>query len=150
MTQESEDRFIRHLNFLEEELKDYTKFKKLTREEYLKKRDKRRNVERWVENLINSTVDICRMILNIEGMAVPDTYRATVSMISTVGGLEEVGADKLSKWVRFRNIVAHEYLDIKWNSIKKFIDETETLYKNFVVIIKQYVKSKQEAEQEEE
>jgi uncharacterized protein YutE (UPF0331/DUF86 family) len=148
MNQEKKERLVRHLNFIEEELKDFGQFKKLTREEYLRDRDKRRSVERWVENLLNSTVDISRMILSVEGIAVPDTYRATVALISNVEGLGETGSEKLSKWVRLRNIVAHEYLDIKWNSIKKFIDETETLYKNFVTIIKQYFKSKQESEQE--
>jgi uncharacterized protein YutE (UPF0331/DUF86 family) len=63
MNQEKKERLVRHLNFIEEELKDFVQFKKLTREEYLRDRDKRRSVERWVENLINSTVDISRMIL---------------------------------------------------------------------------------------
>ncbi len=66
----------------------------LSKEEYFKERSKRRDIERWIENIINSSIDI-------------------------------------SKWVRFRNIIAHEYLDIRWNSIKKFIQETEVLYKNF-------------------
>jgi len=71
-------------------------------------------------------------------------------MISTVEGLETVEGERLSKWVRFRNIVAHEYLDIKWNSISRFINETDLLYKNFVEIMKQYVKNKIEREESEQ
>ena len=150
MTQEFKDRLVRHLNFLEEEIKDYAQFKSLSREEYLTNRDKRRNVERWIENIINSTVDISRVILAAEGIVIPDTYRRIVAMISAVNGLETVEAERLSNWIRLRNIVAHEYLDIKWNSISRFVNETDLLYKNFIEIIKQYVKNKIETEKSEQ
>jgi uncharacterized protein YutE (UPF0331/DUF86 family) len=146
LTQEFKERLVKHLNFLEEELKDYAQFKKITREEYFKDRDKRRNVERWIENIINSIVDVSKIILTFEGGIIPDTYRGIVSMISTVEGLEEVDAEKLSRWVRFRNIVAHEYLDIKWSSINKFINTTDSLYKDALKIFKKYLKSKIESE----
>ncbi|MFC2140784.1 DUF86 domain-containing protein [Acidobacteriota bacterium] len=129
---------------------DYEQFKRLTRAEYLSNKDKRRNVERWIENIINSTVDISKVILTIEGMSIPDTYRGIVTTISTVEGLEDVKADKLSKWVRFRNIIAHDYLDIKWNSISRFINDTDSLYKDFLKITKQYFKDKIEAEESDQ
>jgi uncharacterized protein YutE (UPF0331/DUF86 family) len=43
-------------------------------------------------------------------------------MISAVEGFGQLEAEQLSKWVRLRNIVTHEYLDIKWSSISKFIN----------------------------
>ena len=131
---------------MEDELKDYTIFKNLTRQEYLKDRDKRRNVERWIENIINSLVDISRVILNIEGIAIPDTYRRIVTMLSVVDGLEAVNAEGLANWVRFRNIIAHEYLDIKWSSINRFIIESEIPYSDFVSTIKRYLKVKLDRE----
>jgi uncharacterized protein YutE (UPF0331/DUF86 family) len=142
------ERLTKHLNFLEEELKDYSQFKTLTREQYIGDRDKRRNVERWIENIINSTVDISKVILTSERMSIPDTYRGIVSTISVVEGLENTNAEKLAKWVRFRNIIAHEYLDIKWSSINRFITETDTLYKNFLNILKQLLKNTLESEKE--
>lgn len=146
MKAEFADRLVKHINFLEEELKDHTQFKDFTRDDYLKNRDKRRNIERWIENIINSTVDISRVILSIEEKPIPDTYREIVLMISTVEGLAGVNTEKLSKWVKFRNIIAHEYLDIKWNSISKFIAEVEALYRDFTAIIKEYSKHKFESE----
>lgn len=149
MKREFKNSLIRHLEFLEAELKDYAQFKEITKQQYLRDRDKRRNVERWIENVINSTVDISKVILTFEGMSMPDTYRGIVSAISSVDGLENIEAEKVSRWVRFRNIIAHEYLDIKWNSIKKFIDETEPLYKTFLRITKLYLKNKIESEGQE-
>lgn len=136
------DRLVKHISFLEEELKDLVQFEKFTRDDYLKNRDKRRNIERWIENIINSTVDISRVILSIEEKSIPDTYREIVLMISTVESLEGLDTDKLAKWVKFRNIIAHEYLDIKWNSISKFIAEVDALYSDFISIIKKYSKHK--------
>ena len=149
MKREFKNSLVRHLNFLEEELKDYVQFKVLTKQQYLRDRDKRRNVERWIENVINSTVDISKVILTFEEMIIPDTYRGIVSALSSVEGLENIKAEEISRWVRFRNIIAHEYLDIKWSSIKRFIAETETLYETFLRIIKQYLKNKIESEEQE-
>ncbi|MCU0285780.1 MAG: DUF86 domain-containing protein [Acidobacteria bacterium] len=145
MKAEFADRLIKHINFLEEELKDHAQFERFTRDDYLKNRDKRRNIERWIENIINSTVDISRVILSIEEKPIPDTYREIVLMISTIEGLERLDTDKLAKWVKFRNIIAHEYLDIKWNSISKFIVEVEAIYSDFSAIIKEYSKHKFES-----
>ncbi len=149
MKREFKESLIKHLNFLEEELKDFAQFKTLTKQEYLRDRDKRRNVERWIENVINSTVDISKVVLTFEEINIPDTYRGIVSAISSVEGLENIKAEEISRWVRFRNIIAHEYLDIKWSSIKKFIDGTETFYKTFLRTVKQYLKSKIESEEQE-
>ncbi len=146
MKQEFRERLIKHLDFLEAELNDYLQFKKLTREEYFKARDKRRNVERWIENIINSTVDISKIILTAEGIRIPDTYREIVLALSFIEELKTIKPEKVSGWVRFRNIVAHEYLDIKWNSISKFIKETETLYKDFLNTLKKYLENKIKSE----
>jgi uncharacterized protein YutE (UPF0331/DUF86 family) len=56
-------RLTRHLDFLENELKDYEKFESLSWEDYNKHRSKRRDVERWVENIVNSSIDIAKIIL---------------------------------------------------------------------------------------
>jgi len=42
---------------------DYEIFIALTYEEYDQDRNKRRNVERWVENIVNSSIDIARIVI---------------------------------------------------------------------------------------
>lgn len=142
MKKEFQQRLLRHLNFLEGEISDYPKFKSFEQKDYLTDRDKRRNVERWVENIINSSVEIAKIILTLEGINLPDNYREIVASVAAVEDLSTAKAEVLSKWVKFRNIVAHEYLDIKWNSIKKFIEETEPLYKNFIKKVKEYLEKR--------
>jgi uncharacterized protein YutE (UPF0331/DUF86 family)/predicted nucleotidyltransferase len=136
-----EDRaiLIEHLVFLEEEFKDLEEFKKLTWSEYQKDRFKRRNVERWVENLVMASLDIAKITLAADKKEIPQTYKDVLKIF----GLHYFSpsfAERLSQFAELRNIVTHEYLDIKWSKISKFIKEAENLYPEFIERIKKIVK----------
>jgi uncharacterized protein YutE (UPF0331/DUF86 family) len=138
-------RLIKHATFLEGELQDFPSFRTLLREDYHKERSKRRDVERWIENIINSSIDISKIILVAEKIAAPDTYKELVASISLVPGFDKERMNVLSEWVRLRNIIAHEYLDIRWASIRRFIEEAEPLYKSFLKDVKEYIDRQLEA-----
>jgi len=139
MREELKERLIRHLRFLEEELSDYPLFESLSWEEYSTNRSKRREVERWVENLVNSSIDIAKLILSLEEIEVPQTYRAIVSLLGSVEGFDKRNAEELARYVRLRNVIAHEYLDVKWNSIRRFILQSEALYGRLVDEVRKYL-----------
>jgi len=80
--------------------------------------------------------------LTLEEIRLPDTYKDIVLSISIVKELNIDSVESLAGWVRVRNIVAHEYLDIRWSSIKKFISETEPLFRNFLEKTKKYLEKK--------
>jgi len=135
-------RLLKHINFLESELKDYDTFLPLSWKEYDGDRDKRRNVERWVENIVNSTVDIGKIVLNAEERTLPDTYKETVALLCVVLNFGEEDSRRLSELVRLRNIISHEYLDLRWTSIRRFISETRSLYEDFLNRAKEYAERK--------
>lgn len=139
MDRETRIRLIKHITFLEDELRDYESFLSLSQSEYNKERDKRRNVERWIENIINSSIDIAKIILASENILLPDTYRESMSMLALVSNFDKETVEYLSEWVRLRNIISHEYLDIRWNSINKFIHQAVPIYKNFLKVTKDYL-----------
>ena len=139
MKREIKVRLIKHIMFLEDELEDFDIFRSLSWEEYSRERAKRRNVERWIENIINALIDISKIILVSEDASLPDTYRELVASMSLIPGFRKENMETLSEWVRFRNIIAHEYLDIRWASIKKFIQEAEPLVTDFVKEVKKYL-----------
>ena len=114
MEREIKVRLIRHTTFLESELQDLSGFQSLLWEDYQRERAKRRNVERWVENIINSSIDISKIILVAENIPPADTYKDLVFSVSLVPGFDKERMNILSDWVRFRNIIAHEYLDTLW------------------------------------
>ena len=140
MKKEIRFRLIKHLTFLENELKDYETFGTLSWKEYNGDRGKRRNVERWIENIINSSIDIAKLILTSEDRSLPDTYKDIVKNLSLVADFSEEDMGKLSRWVRLRNIISHEYLDIRWASIQKFISESKPFYKDFLKRVENYLK----------
>ena len=142
MTNDSKIRLIKHTSSLEKELDDYKNFKPLTWNECSDDRDKRRNVERWIENIVTSSVDIAKLVLVSEKKTIPDTYKEMLLSLSLVPCFDKENTKKISQWVRFRNIIVHEYLDIKWKSIKRFIQETEEIYRKFVTEAKNYVNQK--------
>jgi uncharacterized protein YutE (UPF0331/DUF86 family) len=142
MKEEIKQRLLKHINFLEDEIRYYPKFRQLTGTTFREDNDQRRNVERWIENIINSSIDISKNILTLEEIRLPDTYKDIVLSISIVKELNIDSAESLAGWVRLRNIVAHEYLDIRWSSIKKFISETEPLFRNFLEKAKNYLEKK--------
>ncbi|MGB9608700.1 MAG: type VII toxin-antitoxin system HepT family RNase toxin [bacterium] len=142
MERELKERIIKHLRFLEEEVEDYSIFKGLTWEMFNKDRNKRRNVERWVENIISSTIDIAKLILSLEGLKLGETYREMILRLSLVEGFPREDIQELARWVPLRNIIAHEYLDIRWSSIRRFIAESEQAYKRFISEVKAYLKGK--------
>lgn len=149
MQKEVEFRLIRHLEFLGNELEDCKTFKTLTWKEYNEDRDKRRNVERWIENILNSSIDIAKIITTSEGRTLPDTYREVVKHLSLIEGFDSELMERLSRGVSLRNIISHEYLDIRWSSIKRFITETQPLFESFCKTVKNYLEHKRDDETDE-
>lgn len=142
MKEELKRRLLKHIKFLEDELKYYPKFKQLTWKDYQTDDDKRRSIERWLENIINSSIDISKLVLTLEEISLPDNYKEIVLSISLVKNLGFETTEALSGWVKFRNIISHEYLDIRWASLQRFVSETQPLYENFLSKLKEYLERK--------
>jgi len=52
--------------FLVEEIKSYEDFKNLDWKEYSRNRHIKRDVEHWLENIVNASIDIVKIILASE------------------------------------------------------------------------------------
>lgn len=138
LTEEDEFRILRRLNFLKREWDEFDKFKKLTWLEYRDEPDKRRNVERWIENLVIASLDIAKIILAAEKKEIPQSYKDTLKVFGASYFNEKFG-EEFAEFTKLRNIVVHEYLDIKWKRIKNFIKEAEKLYPKFIEGVKKMI-----------
>lgn len=118
------ERLIKHLEFMAGELADFEKFAGYSWNDYQFDRDKRRNIERWIENLTNSAIDMAKILLAVEDYPMPQSYREILFAFGAKYFNEEFGK-KVERWATLRNIVTHEYLDIKWNSVKAFLNESK-------------------------
>ena len=139
MSRDLLQKLLRHLRFLELELADTGHFADLTREEYLKDSDRRRNVERWAENIINSTIDVAKIALTLERLPLGDSYREIVASLSVVGEFASIDVSEISGWTRLRNVLAHEYLDLRWRSLERFIQDAPARCGSFLECTKRYL-----------
>jgi len=93
-------------------------------------RDFRRSVERWVENLVNASIDAAKIVLASERRPVPQTYRETLEMLSTVDGFRDRTAvtRRLAENSRIRNMLVHEYLELRYTQVNAVMDGAAATY----------------------
>jgi uncharacterized protein YutE (UPF0331/DUF86 family) len=123
-------RLVRIVDFLEDELSDASSFARMDIQRYSTDRDFRRSVERWVENLVNASIDAAKIVLASERRPVPQTYRETVELLQTVEGFKGQAAavTRLAANTRTRNMLAHEYLDLRYTRINAVVDHAAQTY----------------------
>lgn len=141
LTEIDRNRLIRTLDFLETEIKDYPSFIGLEQKTYESDAVMRRNVERWAENIVNSSIDIAKIILASEKKRIPQTYREILQGLSLINDFDQEIAEKLAQFAKLRNILSHEYLDIRFVQIKKFIQESETAYQQLFSFVKKFIQT---------
>lgn len=133
---EDRERLIRYVDFMESELSDFPKFSKINWKAYSGDRDIRRNLERWIENIVNCSIDIAKVILASEDRRIPASYKEILKELGATRHFDEAFGENISQWASLRNILAHEYLDIRWTPIKKFIQTAEPIYGKLISEIK--------------
>jgi uncharacterized protein YutE (UPF0331/DUF86 family) len=132
MRKEDRERLIRLLDYLESEVDEFAMFSDLTWEIYQKDKVKRRNVERWIENIVMSATDLVKVLLASENRPIPDSYKEILYNVGLIADFDEEFGKRLSRWAGLRNIVVHEYLDIRWKNIKEFIGEGEPVFRQLI------------------
>lgn len=136
---EDRERLIRYVDFMEAELSDFPKFSKIDWKTYHQERDVRRNIERWIENIVNCSIDMAKVILACEDKRIPPSYKQVLKELGATSLFDEGFGESISQWAALRNILAHEYLDIRWTSIKRFAQTAEPIYEKLIEEIKKLV-----------
>lgn len=125
------------MDFLSSEIADAGDFSSLTRESYLTDSGRRRNVERWIENIVNASIDIAKVLLASVQTRLPQTYREIFLNLGTLQDFDAETAENLSRFSRLRNILAPEYLDTRWARISAFIREAVPYYHRLLAYVSQ-------------
>jgi uncharacterized protein YutE (UPF0331/DUF86 family)/predicted nucleotidyltransferase len=127
------------LVFLEKEADDFKEFKNIDQIVYMSNSSVKRNTERWVENMVNSSIDIAKIILASEKKYIPETYRLILENLATIDDFDPSIAISLAGFSKMRNLLAHEYLDIRFAQIKKFTEQSEESYKYLINFVKDFI-----------
>jgi len=135
---EDKIRLIERIQFLKGEYQEIDLFHPLTYKEYLQDKIKRRNIERWTENIINCTIDIGKIILASEKKEMPKTYEQVLFNFAIFISMGENEAENISSFARLRNILAHQYLNVTYQQIRKFLNESPRLYEKIFEFLRKY------------
>lgn len=128
LSQQDRDRMTRTVVFLENEMHDYATFRNINQLDYQSKRDIKRNFERWVENVVNAGIDIAKVLLASEKKMIPETYKNILSDLALLPGFDVTIAKRLGESAVMRNILAHEYLDIRFKMMNSFMQDADKIY----------------------
>lgn len=74
-----------------------------------------------------------------KGIEIPDTYREYFLSLVSKDIIDESNASVLAKGVGLRNVLAHQYLDIRWQRIEGFIKADWKIYEVFLAAMKRYL-----------
>lgn len=136
---EDKARILERAQFLETELSEVEKFKDLSFREYQENKEKRREIERWAENIINASIDIAKIALASGKHEMPRTYEEALRTFGVIAGLSEEDSQKFASLARLRNMLAHEYLDILHGKIQHFANEFPLLYDTIRIFLHEYI-----------
>ncbi len=141
LSDEDRPRLMVRIDFLKTQMDEFGRFQDLTFDEYQKDIDKKRIVERWAENIVNASIDIAKIVLASEKRLMPKTYEEALRDLGILAGLTGDESKSFARFARLRNILAHEYLEILYESIREFIKDAPPLYKKAVDFLERYLSS---------
>jgi len=100
---------LRKLADLETYLGQIEEYRNVTVNDYSRDWRTQRIVERTIQIMIETCVDIAGHIISDKNYRVPDSYADTFRVLQEAGILAQDLQDALVKMVQFRNIVVHDY-----------------------------------------
>ncbi len=100
---------LRRLADLDEYLEQISEYMDITAESYTKDWKTQRIVERTLQMMIETCLDISGHIISDKGFSVPQTYADTFRILVKKHILDQSHLNAFEKMAQFRNIVVHDY-----------------------------------------
>ena len=129
---------LRKLAELERNLEQIREYSNITIEQYSSDWKVQRIIERTLQIMIETCVDISGHIISDQGYRIPKSYAATFRILYEENILEKGLFEIMEKMTKFRNIVVHNYDEIDAsivvNILKGHLGDFLT-YKNAIINI---------------
>jgi uncharacterized protein YutE (UPF0331/DUF86 family) len=131
---------VQRIDFIRIQIKDLEQFNNLDWKIYSIDRNVQRNVERLAENVANAAIDISKIVLAGEDVEMPNSYKDIILKLADVGIFNSQLAARIADYAALRNILAHQYLDLKWDKIKFFIKNAALDFDSFITAISKKIR----------
>jgi uncharacterized protein YutE (UPF0331/DUF86 family) len=132
---------LRKLSALDEYLKQIEEYTSLTVKAYSDDWKVQRIVERTLQMMIETCLDISGHIIADEKLRVPDTYADTFRILVENGILSGSHLGAFEKMAKFRNIVVHDYEKIDPEIVVGILRKNRQDFEEFKASIIKYLKS---------
>ena len=140
LSEKDKNILVRLIDFTSTEMLHLADFKNVDQFTYERNRDTQLKLERWVERLTVSLIDIAKIVLSSQKKK--SLQGSSVEMVRALGwemGVGENEVNLMGKFAELRNLLAHEYMDLRYAGIRKFLDNSETIYSKVLAYSKDYI-----------
>lgn len=131
---------LRKLSALDEYLRQISEFKSITVKAYADDWKIQRIVERTLQVMIETCLDISAHIISDEKLRVPETYADMFRILAEETILDQSNLEAFEKMARFRNIVVHDYEKIDPEIIVGILKHTLQYFEVFRDSVVGYLK----------
>jgi uncharacterized protein YutE (UPF0331/DUF86 family) len=118
---------LRKLAELDEYLRQVKEYARISVEEYQSSWKTQRIIERTLQMMIETCVDIAGHIISDNAFRIPSSYSDTFKVLHENGVLPTALLAKMEKMAKFRNVVVHHYdtidADIVVGILKRDLDD---------------------------
>lgn len=121
-------RLERLLDFIGDQMIDFKNFSAVNQLMYEDQVSVKRNLERWAETMASASIDIAKILIASAKRPIPQTYKYILKDLAFLEGFDRNVAEKIARFSDLRNLLAHEYLDLRFALLNKFIKEAEPLF----------------------
>ncbi|MBU3965173.1 DUF86 domain-containing protein [Patescibacteria group bacterium] len=136
LSEEDKVRLIKRLQFLDMEIQEFPNYQNLNLKTYQEDKIQRRNIERWIETLTIAAIDAAKIVLSSQKRKMPDSYGEALQSFALMADFTEKEAEEFGEFAKLRNILAHEYLDVRWKRIDDFIKRSEPYFRKLIEAVK--------------
>ncbi len=128
-------RILDSVRFISDEMKEFQQdYAGKTWKEYQEDRKLQKLMERTVENILTALIEVCGTYLSEKGIAV-ESYGEALKEAGKSLGFSEEEQGNLVKLAVQRNRLAHRYLDFRWQAIKTYADQRDSIARLITLVL---------------
>lgn len=113
-----------------------------TEHEFKENRLARRGIEKTVELIAESVLDVTMMLISSKGIEKPQDSRTSIALLEKHGILSKKLSLKLQDFISFRNLLVHRYARVDEEQEYETIDENHEDILHFVEEIELFLKKR--------
>lgn len=106
------DALSKRLDALETYLAELEGFREIDRERFVREPALHHLAERYLHLACETVLDTAHHVIADTGLKQASSYREAIDVLAKAGHLEPTLADRLRRWMGFRNVLVHFYLDL--------------------------------------